>query len=81
MSHFDPESVDLAAVTAFLQEACGEVSLGAVAGRTQLRDEVVRRLGCSLLQGEGLIDTMIGRGFIKREEDSLGMVKWVLVAK
>jgi hypothetical protein len=61
---FDPESVDLAVLARWLREAYGSSVEGAVVGRTILRDEVVRRLGCSQLEGEQLVDTMIARGIV-----------------
>jgi hypothetical protein len=61
---FDPESVDLAVLARWLREAYGSSVEGSVVGRTMLRDEVVRRLGCSQLEGEQLVDTMIARGFV-----------------
>lgn len=47
-------------------------------GRTRLRDEVTRHLGCSLLMGERLVDTMIGRGFIRQGVHQDGWVDWVV---
>ena len=52
MDSFDPESTDLAALAARLNQAVGAGTAGSVVGRTRLRDEVVRHLGCSQLEGE-----------------------------
>jgi hypothetical protein len=74
----DPESVDLEVLKAVLRRVCGSSVAGAVMGRTRLRDEVTRHLGCSLLMGERLVDTMIGRGFIRQEVHPDGWVYWVV---
>lgn len=65
---FDPENVDLAVVAGWLRETYGSSVVGAVVGRTLLRDEVVRRLGCSQLEGEQLVDTMVARGIVVERE-------------
>lgn len=74
--NIDPETLDLACLADVLREACGATVMGAVVGRTRLRDEVVRHLGCSQLEGETLVDTMIGRGFIRRTVDRDGQLEW-----
>lgn len=74
----DPETIDLARLAAVLRGASGETVIGAVVGRTRLRDEVVRHLRCSQLEGETLVDTMIGRGFIRREVAGDGQVEWII---
>jgi hypothetical protein len=59
------EAIDLAAVARLLErELGGRAPEGFVRGRTVLRDQVVARFGCSLLEAERMIDTMIGRGFL-----------------
>jgi hypothetical protein len=73
---FDLEGVDLAAMVSVLRRACGSSVMGAVVGRTRLRDEVTRQLGCSLLMGEMIIDTMISRGFIRQHVHAEGWVYW-----
>ncbi len=75
---FVPENVDLAEVAAFLRESCGKTVLGSIVGRTILCDEVVRRLECSLLDGENVVDTMISRGFIVQRETPDGDPQWVI---
>ncbi|HEX4337264.1 MAG TPA: hypothetical protein VH062_15215 [Polyangiaceae bacterium] len=77
-TRFDPELVDLAQVTERLQTLCGTVVEGAIVGRTRLRDAAVDELGCSELEGEALIDTMIARGFVVRRSDISGAVEGVL---
>jgi hypothetical protein len=74
----DPEQIDLADLAALLRRTCGGSVLGAVVGRTRLRDEIVHHLGCSQLEGEMLVDTMIGRGFIRRHVHADGQVEWVI---
>jgi hypothetical protein len=76
----DVENIDLAALTGVLKRAYGSSVAGAVVGRTRLRDEVTLHLGCSLLTGEAIIDTMIGRGFIRQEVHPDGWVYWVMNA-
>ncbi|MBK6520051.1 MAG: hypothetical protein IPM79_27975 [Polyangiaceae bacterium] len=78
MDRFDPESIDLAALAAHLERAVGIATAGAVVGRTRLRDEVVRHLGCSQLEGERLVDTMVGRGFLLRRTREDGMEYWTI---
>ena len=74
MERFDPESTDLAALAAHLREVVGPSVEGSVVGRTQLRDAVVRHLACSQLEGERLVDTMIGRGYIIEQRNEGGQV-------
>ncbi len=57
--------VDLAVIASQLQQVFGSQSIeGPIVGRTLMRDEVARLLGCSLLQAEELVDTMVGRGIL-----------------
>jgi predicted DNA-binding transcriptional regulator len=74
----DPETIDLSQLAEALREASGATLIGAVVGRTRLRDEVVRHLGCSQLEGETLVDTMISRGFIRREVARDGQIEWII---
>ena len=73
-----PESLDLARLAELLREGCGPTLMGEVVGRTRLRDELVRHLDCSQLEAETLVDTMIGRGFIRRGVDRVGLIEWVI---
>ena len=77
----NPEAIDLATLTGVLHRICGTSVAGAVMGRTRLRDEVSRHLGCSQLMAEVLIDTMIGRGFIRQQVHPDGWVYWVIAAE
>jgi hypothetical protein len=77
-SRFNPEDVDLAKMVTVLQQHCGPSVSGPVVGRTLLRDELVRQLGCSQLQGEFVVDTMIGRGFLVRRERPGHPDEWVV---
>lgn len=72
MQQFDPESVDLAVLAQQLVSALGAHVEGAVIGKTRLRDEVVRQLGCSLLEGEQVVDTMVARSFLVRVQSGAG---------
>ena len=80
-SRFDPETVDLAALTATLERRCGSFIAGPVVGRTLLRDQLVRELDCSELDAERLVDTLVGRGFVVRQESSTGQPGWALVPR
>lgn len=75
-TRFDPESVDLAALQSALERRCGTFVEGDVVGRTRLRNEVVDQLGCSVLDAERIVDTMIGRGFWRRQLTSDGQIGW-----
>lgn len=72
MEHFDPESIDLEELTRDLRERCGHCIEDVVVGRTLLRDQVASSLQCSMLEAEQLVDTLIGRGFIRQGELSDG---------
>jgi potassium-dependent mechanosensitive channel len=78
MERFDPEAVDLANLASMLKEAAGRSVVGAVVGRTRLRDEVVRHLQCSQLEGEQIVDTMVARGFLLQQKTSDGQVYWTI---
>jgi hypothetical protein len=82
MSHDrDPQAINLATLTSVLHQICGTSVADAVMGRTRLRNEVSRRLGCSLLTSETLVDTMIARGFICQKVHSNGWVYWAIASK
>jgi len=66
------EEVDLGELARVLRAACGASVVGVVVGRTLLRDEVARHVGCSQLEAETLVDTMVGRGFLVRTDDGQG---------
>ncbi|HVU05513.1 MAG TPA: hypothetical protein VHE30_27385 [Polyangiaceae bacterium] len=66
----DVERVDLAAVAAMLdRELEGRAPEGFVRGRTVLRDAVMAHFSCSALEAEELVDTMVGRGFLRFSGD------------
>lgn len=73
---FDPEAVDLAAVRRMLEQRCGPFVEGAVVGRTRFRDEVVGHLACSVLDAERIVDTMVGRRFLRRQTMEDGRIGW-----
>lgn len=73
---FDVEAIDLAELTSELQARCGARVAGQLAGPTLLRDQLVRRLGCSELEAETLVDTLIARGFVVRSDAPDGLVEW-----
>jgi len=78
---FNPETVDLAALRALLEERCGPFVEGEVVGRTRLRDAVVGHLACSLLDAERLVDTMIGLGFLRKQTSADGRTGWATSAR
>jgi hypothetical protein len=78
MQRLDPESIDLALVARALETAVGATALGAIVGRTRLRDAVVGHLDCSMLEAEQIVDTMIGRGFLVLERTEDGLDHWVI---
>lgn len=80
MQRFDPEAVDLRVLAQKLASDLGSVVTGAVVGRTRLRDAVVRDLACSLLEAEQVVDTMVGRGFLRMEEPASGLIWWRIVS-
>lgn len=75
-NRLNPETVDLAAVRAVLEQRCGPFVDGEVVGRTRLRDEVVRHLACSVLDAERVVDTMVGRGFLRKVTTPDGRTGW-----
>jgi hypothetical protein len=77
---FDPEAIDLASVRNALELGCGSFIEGEVVGRTRLRDEVARHTGSSLLDAERIVDTMIARGFLRKEHLPDGRTGWSTVA-
>jgi hypothetical protein len=76
MGRFDPEAVDLASTANALKETLGPSVAGSVVGRTRVRDEVVRRLGCSELEAEQVVDTMVARGFLIQSRTPDGQAYW-----
>ncbi len=69
---FDPRLIDLADLTGELREDFREQApLGYVPGRTAIRDAVIKRVGCSELEAEQLVDTRISRGFLRYEGDTV----------
>jgi hypothetical protein len=76
MGYFDPEAVDLQELASEVRAELGAMVEGAVVGRTAVRDEVARALGCSLVDAERMVDTMAARGFITQETEASGRVVW-----
>lgn len=71
----NPESIDLLELAGVLRARCGPELPGLLVGKTRIRDEVARHLSCSDLEAETLVDTMVGRGFVVRRDQSDG-VTW-----
>jgi hypothetical protein len=64
------EEIDLAELTAALRSRfAGAAPVGYLVGRTALRDAVAQELGCSQLEAEEIVDTMVGRRFVRYEGD------------
>jgi hypothetical protein len=76
--HFDPETVDLAALANRLASTFDTVlPEGAVVGRTKIRDVAMQMLQCSLLDAEHIIDTMVARGLLSLRQDEAGLHRWL----
>jgi hypothetical protein len=64
------EEVDLAELTGALRARfAGSAPSGYLDGRTALRDAVTEELGCSELEAEEIVDTLVARGFAHYEGD------------
>jgi hypothetical protein len=71
------EQVDLAELTAALERVFGGQPVeGAIVGRTRLRDGVASHLGCSSLEAEQLVDTLVTCGFLRLERTAEGAELW-----
>lgn len=79
----DVEEIDLASLTRRLLTAVGSPVEGYVVGRTVLRDAVAELLGCSLLEAENLVETLISRGWVvpRGGEHGSDPVEWVIAAR
>jgi hypothetical protein len=77
----DVESIDLAQLARDVMRRCEAPLVGPLTGRSQLRDIVAGHLGCSLLEAEELVDTMIARGFARLEPDGEGREVWRVTTK
>jgi len=73
----DVEQIDLRELSVALQrEFRGSPPLGAMMGRTQLRDAAAACLGCSLIEAECLIDTLVMRGYLRLDDTSEIPATW-----
>lgn len=62
----NPEDVDLAVLALAVTAELREVDLaGYVRGQTAIRELVARHLGASDVLAENVVETMIGRGFLR----------------
>jgi len=76
MSSFDPEAVDLAALTADLdRRVAAWRRVGLVLGRTAFRDAVLDALACSAVEAEQIVETLIARGFLRIGADEVWTVQ------
>jgi len=80
MATLDIEHVDLADLLEVLRTRATELE-GEVTGRSQMRDVVAAHLGCSMLEAEELVDTLIARGFARVVRDPEGRVGWRLTTE
>ena len=63
---FVPEQVDLAELAQNLKRRYGAATpQGYVLGQSMFRDAIAEQLGCSELDAENLVDTMIGLGYLQ----------------
>lgn len=76
----DVEEIDLASLARRLLSAVGSPVEGYVVGRTVMRDAVANILGCSLLEAENLVETLISRGLVvsRGGEQGSDAVEWVI---
>jgi hypothetical protein len=66
----DPEAVDLAALAErLIRQAPSSPISGYLVGKTWFRDAVVSDLGCSELEAERIVDTLVNRGFLTYSGD------------
>jgi hypothetical protein len=73
---FDVEDVDLEKLAEVVRQRSEGALVGAITGRSIARDIVALHLGCSLLEAEQLVDTMISRGFARLERAEDGRQVW-----
>jgi hypothetical protein len=59
------EEIDLAQLARSLRARAGHPARGWLHGKTELRDGTVALLGCSQLEAEHIVDTMIARGILQ----------------
>jgi hypothetical protein len=65
MSRLDVEEIDLAVLARSLEARVPVgARTGSLVGRTAFRDVVVDVLGCSELEAELIVDTLVARGFL-----------------
>lgn len=69
-SPLEVEEVDLAQLARRLAEHVPSAArLGALDGRTVFRDVVMDLLGCSALEAEQVVDTLVARNFLVFREE------------
>jgi len=78
MAKLDVEAIDLDKLIGVVREKADAPVTGAIVGRSVLRDIVADHLGCSMLEAEELVDTMVSRGFARLERDDEGREVWRL---
>lgn len=63
------QEIDLASLAISIRAELSLPAIGYLYGKTELRDATVRLLGCSLLEAEQLVDTMVARGFVSYDAE------------
>ena len=72
----DVEEVDLEELAETVRRRSEGALVGSISGRSTMRDIVAMHLGCSLLEAEQLVDTMISRGYAELVRDEDGRQFW-----
>jgi hypothetical protein len=84
MDPFDPDQLDLPTlVRDLVSDLDMRTTEGYVVGRTKIRDAVARRLRCSQLMSEQLVDTLVAQGhaYFVRDPEATTPGYWVLEPK
>ena len=75
----DITAVDLGTVLTQLRSRFRDApAQGAILGRTALRDEVAAFLGCSLLEAEQIVDSLVVRGSVRLVQPPDELAVWDL---
>jgi hypothetical protein len=74
----DVEQVDLVELRDMLRGHEPELA-GNLEGRSLMRDIVADQLGCSMVEAENLVDTLVARGYAQLAHDPEGREGWKLV--
>ncbi len=72
--------VDLAELARMLARLPESLREGFVLGKTACRDAVLDEVGCSEVQAEDLVDTLVLQGFLRFDVSEFGPAMWTVVA-